>query len=295
MNKNDCKIVQDLLPNYIDKLTTSETNDFIENHLSECKECTSIYENMKNDFETENKKESKKVINFIKKYNKKMKILKLIILTIVVVYLAILGRKIIIMKKLSDISIQDNINEYSLSYNVYSDDILYEISLYKKNEKYLRSLEFIGLFIDNDTKIEEFGNGKTSNYYIEKENNKKTAVLNYEKDGVLPININKICFSNVNNKRNYLRNIFRSSITTTKLDGINYYCISNIWYDEFGECTMYVSKREGIIKKIIVQNGYVGASITNATITTNYNKSTGAINDEWLEEPDISEYEIIDQ
>ena len=38
MNENkDCKIVQDLLPNYIEKLTNEETNKYIEEHLNECK------------------------------------------------------------------------------------------------------------------------------------------------------------------------------------------------------------------------------------------------------------------
>ena len=35
-NKEKCKIVQDLLPNYIDKLTSEETNSFVEKHLEEC-------------------------------------------------------------------------------------------------------------------------------------------------------------------------------------------------------------------------------------------------------------------
>ena len=35
----NCKIVQDLLPNYIEKLTSDETNIFIEKHLKECEDC----------------------------------------------------------------------------------------------------------------------------------------------------------------------------------------------------------------------------------------------------------------
>ena len=36
--KKECKIVQDLLPSYVDKLTNEETNQYIEEHLKECKE-----------------------------------------------------------------------------------------------------------------------------------------------------------------------------------------------------------------------------------------------------------------
>ena len=44
--KKDCKIVQDLLPNYIENLTSEETNLFIKEHLKECNECQNILENM---------------------------------------------------------------------------------------------------------------------------------------------------------------------------------------------------------------------------------------------------------
>ena len=97
-NKKDCKIIQDLLPNYIDNLTTQETNNFIEEHLKECEECKKKYENMKNDLKVEENKNQKKSINFIKKYNKKMKFLKIIILAIIVLYLALIAKKAIIME-----------------------------------------------------------------------------------------------------------------------------------------------------------------------------------------------------
>ena len=45
----NCKIVQDLLPNYIENLTSEETNTFIEEHLTECEDCKKIYETMKKD------------------------------------------------------------------------------------------------------------------------------------------------------------------------------------------------------------------------------------------------------
>ena len=40
--KRDCKLVLDLLPNYIEKLTNEETNNFIEEHLKGCEECIFI-------------------------------------------------------------------------------------------------------------------------------------------------------------------------------------------------------------------------------------------------------------
>ena len=51
-NRN-CKIVQDLLPNYIEKLTTEETNQFIEEHLKECDECKKSFREYAKRYTTE--------------------------------------------------------------------------------------------------------------------------------------------------------------------------------------------------------------------------------------------------
>ena len=55
-NNRDCKIVQDLLPNYIEKLTNIETNQFVEEHLKQCKECKEIVSNMEKDLKTKEQK-----------------------------------------------------------------------------------------------------------------------------------------------------------------------------------------------------------------------------------------------
>lgn len=41
-----CSIIKDLLPSYIDGLTSSDTNTEIEKHLKECASCSTIYEQM---------------------------------------------------------------------------------------------------------------------------------------------------------------------------------------------------------------------------------------------------------
>ena len=49
MKNEKCSLIKDLLPSYIDELTSEETNKEIENHLSECEECKKVYESMKSD------------------------------------------------------------------------------------------------------------------------------------------------------------------------------------------------------------------------------------------------------
>lgn len=42
-----CEIIKDLLPSYIDELTSEVSNEAIEGHLAECEGCRSYYEEMK--------------------------------------------------------------------------------------------------------------------------------------------------------------------------------------------------------------------------------------------------------
>ena len=71
-DKLRCEIVQDLLPSYVDGLTSDETNEAIKDHLADCVSCRDMYERMKAD-ETSAEENSevmekeKKEINFLKK------------------------------------------------------------------------------------------------------------------------------------------------------------------------------------------------------------------------------------
>ena len=70
--KKECKIIQDLLPNYIEKLTSEDTNDYIKNHLKECKDCTDVFNAMQKDFKLSENNVDKRKIDYIMKYNKKI-------------------------------------------------------------------------------------------------------------------------------------------------------------------------------------------------------------------------------
>ncbi len=66
MNNKDCKIIKDLLPSYIDGLTSKETNEFIKKHISECSDCSIVYENMKSNISNSNYHSDFKQINGFK-------------------------------------------------------------------------------------------------------------------------------------------------------------------------------------------------------------------------------------
>lgn len=70
-NKQSCAVIRDLLPLYVDQLTSDETNEVIEEHLKECEGCNSLYHSMKEEFpEEQNTKENMEVakeVDYLKK------------------------------------------------------------------------------------------------------------------------------------------------------------------------------------------------------------------------------------
>lgn len=49
LNILTCEVVEDLLPSYVDGLTRNVTNEAIEHHIKDCKECQQSYKRMKSD------------------------------------------------------------------------------------------------------------------------------------------------------------------------------------------------------------------------------------------------------
>lgn len=288
MKNKECKIVQDILPNYIDKLTSQETNEFIENHLKECTECTEMLNNMKKEINSEDTKKQKKVINFIKKYNKKITILKFILLTILVIFILVLGRRTTIMLQMSNKAKESKkIDNYFVSYNLYDAGSVTTIYSYVKEDNFLRELIYSNNY-DSIYKITEYCNGNNSNYYIENSDSEKIAMLNSEKEGILPIKIEDYCFLEKDSSiKTFLRNVFTSSVKTVKCNDKECYYFSNIVSSSLGMGEIYVDKETGLIVRAIINGTGVQSTISDFT----YNFNT--INDESLKEPDISEYKIV--
>lgn len=47
--KKNCEIIKDLIPMYVDNLTSEETNQFIKEHLDSCRDCSSYLRNVQRD------------------------------------------------------------------------------------------------------------------------------------------------------------------------------------------------------------------------------------------------------
>lgn len=72
--ENKCKIIQDLLPTYIENMTSDETKNFVEEHLKNCDECKQVFNSMKESLENETIEETE-IVREIKKYRKKIKLI----------------------------------------------------------------------------------------------------------------------------------------------------------------------------------------------------------------------------
>ncbi len=77
---SNCCIIQDLLPSYNESLTSASTNEFIENHIDKCTICKEIQESLKSDIIEKSQVNihiKPEEINFLKKFNHKNNILKI--------------------------------------------------------------------------------------------------------------------------------------------------------------------------------------------------------------------------
>ncbi len=136
-NKN-CKIIQDLLPNYIEKLTNEETNHFIEEHLKECDECKKVLDNMKKELEVNNSKKDDREVKYIKKYNSNLKFLRNVLLLIIILAFIIIGRKTFILNSLGNkAEMIKNSQNYYLKLESYNAGKMTITEAYYKNEKSL--------------------------------------------------------------------------------------------------------------------------------------------------------------
>lgn len=83
----DCKIVQDLLPNYIEKLTDEVTNEYIEEHIESCSECANALKAMNGDIQIEEFDQDRE-INYLKGVRKRVK-RTIAIVSLVVIIIAV--------------------------------------------------------------------------------------------------------------------------------------------------------------------------------------------------------------
>lgn len=248
--KKDCRIVQDLLPNYIEKLTKEETNCYVEEHLKGCKECKTILKNMQNDVGLDTQKREKREVKYIKKYSNKMRALKIIILLIIILFVLATGRKIFIISKLSN-NAENSIASTNYHRMIYS----YDMGIYTKSEIF--SLEdkkkiiitqvtdegrttrttFAKKISNNKEGIDEY----LTNTYIDNEKGETSQLNQTVQISVDPQNV-----LYTENWWQLLMYAIPATVTTTTFNGEECYYISNFQSSYSFAEGMYVDKETGL-------------------------------------------------
>ena len=70
-----CEIIKDLLPSYVDELTSAESNEEIESHLEYCPECQEYLREIRKDIEVDKAEKDKNIEIFIKVKEKTVQII----------------------------------------------------------------------------------------------------------------------------------------------------------------------------------------------------------------------------
>lgn len=305
MNKRDCKIVQDLLPNYIEKLTDEETNKYVEEHIKECEECKNVLENMKKDIKSNDEKRDVREVKYMKKFKNKIRILKFIILLIVLIlfllFAVIIGKRFII---LTDISEKAQENNYSANFHIleyyYYEGNLIKMEQYRLDDK----IKFVytqesddGIIIQTEYGQkcqEEYSEGNyiyTGNIYLNKEN-EKYMTLNTSVRGPEEEKLKSVLYEN--NYLDYLKYSLNNNIAETKFCGKDCYYLTNIPSYLGGNYErVYIDKETGLMigstKYDNTLNINEGDIMTMETIY-----EYGTVTDEDFVEPDGSEYKEVE-
>ena len=87
--KTNCNIIKDLLPLYVDEITSKESTLLIDEHLAECKNCKEALENMKEEIRVSNIDEKSTIKSFFKKIKRKKRIS--IALSVIITLILVIG------------------------------------------------------------------------------------------------------------------------------------------------------------------------------------------------------------
>ena len=274
MNKKDCKIIQDLLPNYVENLTNDETKEYIEEHIKECKECEKMYINMKKDFYKQETQE-KVNVNFLKKHKKKIKILKAIILSIMLIYFAVVVRRTIIMVQLSEkANANRTIDNYYARLYSYQGDTLIITETFNNGEDYLTKMNWYSKSIP-DRKLIFYKKGDEKINLSEVGDKKYT--LNNE--NMIGTKVNPITFT-TNGFLANLQYAFIIGIDATYCNGKQCYIIKGNGYER------YIDKETGLAVREISKSSKNYSRDNDMVV--DYKYEFDVVKDNDIQKPDIS-------
>lgn len=261
---NECKVIQDLLPNYIENLTSEESNEIIKKHLKECEKCQKIYESMKEN--EDDKKIEKGKIELLKKIKKKISFLKIILILILLIFVLVIFRRIVIMEiiknKYNNV-VNEKMNNYYMRVEKYDGNTINIAEKYYKDGNYFFERKF-GEFDGDISKITSYKNEENQIKLYENGDEK------IESNNIVEGNIEPV--SEVGDFASNAQYALIIGIDSAKISDKEYYIFRNNNYER------YVNKETGLLEKEIDFN--------NNTIT-NYYYDFGVVKDSDIKEPNL--------
>ena len=287
--KNECKIVQDLLPNYIEKTTSEETNQFLENHIKTCSNCYKIYMDMKEELLIPYGLNDNKEVDYMKKLNKKIKSFKLwkilafIVCSILITLLCIILYRYLMLTRIYNLHLQTN----KLT-NVYyhAETTLNTIDFWKKDNMLKR--------VENDTNADKSGtfwrNLNTDESLLILDSSK---IYVYTPSGQPSENLPYGFIINYDTILKRLKLAINPFVVVknAKYDNKNCYSLNFNGNDFFDNTVEFYEKNTGLL---LFESGH--SQFINSQESINYEAKytykLDIVSDEDVEKPDLSEYEL---
>lgn len=246
MKNYECNIIQDLLPNYIENLTSENTNEYIIKHLSECEQCSEIHNKLNNISNNDNVKKEQ-FVNYSKKFKLRFNFLKYIVIFILIIFAINIIRNIIIIENLSFKSekYKNSTNYYSL-YQQYDENDFCIIESYNYDNKYFRTMRNINKVSGEMFLAEEKYDGEKVIFYI-KNSDGYEETLEQDEGTIMPVEPSSYIFEETNILTK-IRNYVLCNIQSVTYNGIDCYRFTN--HSHFGigvNDEVYINKENGLL------------------------------------------------
>ena len=194
MIKKECSLVQNLLNDYINGCVSDDAEAVIKEHLEKCKDCKSLYIQMKSDNSQSKEQEVISHKKYLKKFNKKLSLLKKIIIVLLIILLIIsvpfvsrlIHNNYILDSAYNKLQSMQNMNEYYakreeiLLYN-YASDFSSSCNIteyYYKDGKY-KKVHYVK--DDYENRYEVYGReGSNEEIYVYYDSKKISYIENYD-------------------------------------------------------------------------------------------------------------------
>lgn len=299
-DKKECKIIQDLLPNYMENLTSIQTNEYVEEHIKNCQECKKMLENMQKEIPADTKGKNEKEVKYMKKYRNKMRTLSFILLAIFLVFVGTTTRKAIILIDLAQKAEETvkNTNYHMTTYGYYKGEAYKSEELVLNDKKRL----IYTMYSERGTYISQHFVYKTEqgeikrNFYEEQKGGKKKARLGIVVDTEhtrLGAEMRPLRTENI---VHLLLNAVITSVQSRSLNGKECYLVTNFkgnYVDVYDGAGMYFDKENGLMVGATECEVHYSDGITRIETGREIEYEFGTVTEKDFIEPDINEYEIL--